>query len=223
MKALLLKTGELLFIGPYDTDKKDNVLTYWCYPNGQTHIDVEYESYTRVKANEALWVEEGDNLKSIVDFVNSVIIKDNLLISINNSTIKYLLEEDFNRYSEILQDCFKVLKNSKVFIGYNEWETKEYHIDVRSTEKEIVNIKNEYSVFVSPKGYVLIKDVNLAFGNKVKEIHYVKELQHASLFLTTKLSLDPYDYHSVWKTATSEIEKMERKLVTIESRYTIEE
>lgn len=196
MRTLMTRTGIILFVRSTQEDKQNNVLTYFCYPEGQRTMDVENEVHEVINANQALWVENNTHvLAEVSKFVKELNVKHDT-ISINNAYITTLLEEDYYRYAAILEDCFLLFRNIRAYIGVNEWEGNEYHIDVRSN-KEVINTKYQYNVFQNEKGeYINIKPINLAFGNKGKEVTYTKELKYGTRFHIDIEELDPEHYYS---------------------------
>ncbi len=137
MKALLTQEGILHYIDNYDVDKKDNPLVYYCYPEGETSIDVEYESYEPIRANKALWVEkEGYYLHTLVEYVKKVRIPSDLQIqhiTITDHIVIHLLNQDFDRYAYMLQDCFYLFHQKRIQLRLDDWD------DVNEFSFEVLN------------------------------------------------------------------------------------
>lgn len=195
MKAIMLRDGTILNYGPYDIDKEGNVLTYWCYPKGQNTLDVESESYTPVKANQVLWIDDPIDLSIVAEFVQNA-DTSNKEILIKNCDLICLLDIDYQKYGDMLIDCFKIFKHSLISFISNEWDGKnEYAIIVEHTS-HTVETKSYYNVFKDNNNqYVGIREVNLAYGNIAKEIYFTSDISCAYKFHTGVENLQALDYH----------------------------
>lgn len=86
----------------------------------------------------------------------------------------------------------------------------------------ITQTESEVSIFRSPKGYVMIREIHLAFGNRAKEIHYVQEIQYATKFPIFIKQLDKKDYyHKFPSVLEEELKIIERNVVKVSTTYEV--